>query len=143
MKIGIVILNYNTWEATTQLVEALQKQTIASDLAIVVVDNSSPTGSYENLIGLKDQYANVLALLQTGANLGYAKGNNVGLQWLDENVHPDYVVVANNDIELPDDCLEKLSVRFPSLNMACISLWLESWLLVERCKKPLVAVSLG
>lgn len=120
MKIGVVILNYNTWEATTQLVEALQKQTVSSDLAIVIVDNASPNGSYVHLTGLKDQFSNVVAVLQTGANLGYAKGNNAGLKWLDENVHPDYVVIANNDIELPDDCLEKLASRFPTLDKACI-----------------------
>ena len=120
MKIGVVILNYNTWEATAQLVEALQKQTVSSDLAIVIVDNASPNGSYEHLTGLKNQFANVVAVLQTGANLGYAKGNNFGLQWLDENVHPDYVVIANNDIVLPDDCLEKLANRFPTLDKACI-----------------------
>ena len=120
MKIGVVILNYNTWEATAKLVEALQKQTVSSDLAIVIVDNASPNGSYEHLIGLKEQYSNVVAVLQTGANWGYAKGNNYGLQWLDENVHPDYVVIANNDIELPDDCLETLAVRFSSLERACI-----------------------
>ena len=102
------------------MVEALQKQTLSSDLAIVIVDNASPNGSYEHLIGLKDRYANVSAVLQTGANLGYAKGNNYGLRWLDENVHPDYVVIANNDIELPNDCLEKLALRFPSLDNACI-----------------------
>lgn len=120
MKIGVVILNYNTWKATNQLVEALQKQTVSSDLAIVIVDNASPNGSYEHLIGLKDQYSNVVAVLQTGSNLGYAKGNNYGLQWLDENAHPDYVVIANNDIELSDDCLEKLALRFPSLDKACV-----------------------
>ena len=120
MKIGVVILNYNTWEATAQLVEALQKQTVSSDLAIVIVDNASPNGSYEHLTGLQNQFANVVAVLQTGANLGYAKGNNFGLQWLDENVHPDYVVIANNDIVLPDDCLEKLANRFPTLDKACI-----------------------
>lgn len=120
MKIGVVILNYNTWEATAKLVEALQKQTVAPDLAIVLVDNASPNGSYDHLLELKDQYANVVAVLQTGANLGYAKGNNYGLLWLDENIHPEYVVIANNDIELPDDCLETLAARFPSLERACI-----------------------
>ena len=120
MKIGIVILNYKTWEATTQLVDALQKQTIAPDLAVVLVDNASPNGSYDRLLELKDQFSNVVAVLQTGGNLGYAKGNNYGLQWLDENVHPDYVVIANNDIELPDDCLEKLALRFPTLDKVCI-----------------------
>lgn len=120
MIIGVVILNYNTWEATAKLVEALQMQTIASDLAIVLVDNASHNGSYDHLLELKDRYANVVAVLQTGANLGYAKGNNFGLQWLDENMHPEYVVIANNDIELPDDCLETLAARFPSLERACI-----------------------
>lgn len=120
MKIGVVILNYNTWDATTTFVEALQKQTAASDLAIVLVDNASPNGSYEHLLGLKDQYANVVAVLQTGANLGYARGNNYGIQWLDEHIHPEYIVIANNDIELPDDCLEKLAAKLHSLDKACI-----------------------
>lgn len=120
MKIGIVILNYHTWEATERLVEALQRQTVAGDLAIVVVDNDSPDDSYEMLLPLKDKFGIVVAVLQTGSNLGYAKGNNVGLCWLDENVHPDYVVIANNDIVLPDDCLEKLAERFPTLDKACI-----------------------
>ena len=119
MTIGVVILNYKTWEATVSFVEALQKQSLASQLSIVVVDNGSDNGSYEHLLELKS-YDNVAAVLQSGANLGYAKGNNVGLQWLDENVSPDYVVIANTDIVLSDTCIEQLVERFPTLERACI-----------------------
>ncbi|MBP5397702.1 MAG: glycosyltransferase family 2 protein [Bacteroidales bacterium] len=120
MKIGVVILNYNSWEATVAFVEALQHQTVSNDLAIVIVDNASPNGSYEKLLPLKERFPNVVAVLQTGGNLGYAKGNNVGLKWLDGNAHPEYVAVCNNDIILPDNCLEQLVLRFPSLENACV-----------------------
>lgn len=113
-------MNYNSWETTSAFVEALQRQTVSENLSIVIVDNASPNGSYEKLLPLKERFPNIAEVLQTGANLGYAKGNNAGLQWLDENVHPEYVAVCNSDIFLPDDCLEQLAGRFPSLENACL-----------------------
>lgn len=117
--IGVVILNYNTYQDTAKLVEALQRQTIAPKLQIVVVDNASPNGSYEHLKPLEKQFTGVY-VLQTGENLGYARGNNFGLKYLEENIRPEYVAILNNDVILPDDCFEKLAAKYPDLEDACI-----------------------
>ena len=105
--IGIVILNYNSYADTIKLVSELQSQTVAKDLQIIVVDNASPNDSYSQLKPLEKEYTNVV-VLQTGANLGYAKGNNFGLDYLDLHIKPDYVAILNNDIILKEDCFEKL-----------------------------------
>lgn len=121
IKVGVVILNYNTFQDTIRLVMELQSQTIVDKLQIIVVDNASPNGSYEKLKPLEDGYANTV-VLQTPENLGYAKGNNVGLKYLEENTNPEYVAILNNDVQIPVDCLEKLKKRYDLLkNPAIIS----------------------
>ena len=119
MKIGIVILNYNSYSDTITLVEALQQQTVASEFRIIVVDNASPNNSYSNLKPLEQAFTNV-KVLQTGENLGYAKGNNFGLNYLDQHIHPEFVAILNNDIVLPNDCFEKLIEKYTILENPAI-----------------------
>lgn len=119
MRLGIVILNYNSYQDTINLVEALKQQTIANKFKIIVVDNASPNNSFEHLKPLEDQFSNV-NVLHTGTNLGYAKGNNVGLKYLDENIKPKYVAILNNDIVLPKDCFEKLIEKYTILEKPAI-----------------------
>lgn len=114
--IGVVILNYATYTETIALVEALQRQTLCNNLRIVIVDNASPNESYNQLKPLQERFDNVVAVLQTGENLGYAKGNNFGLKYLEENAAPDYVAILNNDVILPDDCFERLVERYQELD---------------------------
>jgi GT2 family glycosyltransferase len=118
-RIGIVILNYNTFADTIKLVEELQKQTLANDLQIIIVDNASPNNSFEKLKPLENKYSNVV-VLQTEANLGYAKGNNFGLKYLEDNIKPEYVAILNNDIILPNDCFEKLIEKYSVLENPAI-----------------------
>ncbi len=113
--VGIVILNYKTYSDTMNLVEGLQRQTIAKQLSIVVVDNASPNDSYNMLKALEEQYINV-TVLQTNANLGYAKGNNWGLQYMERYIMPYYVAILNNDILLQENCLEQLVERYNKLD---------------------------
>lgn len=118
-KISIVILNYNSFQDTINLVNELQKQSIVNDLFVLVVDNFSPNNSYQELLPLESTYTNV-KVLQTGANLGYAKGNNFGLDYLDKHVHPEYVAILNNDVVLESDCLEKLCTKYRILERPAI-----------------------
>lgn len=105
--IGIVILNYNSFLDTIKLVNELQQQTVVVDIKIIVVDNSSPNNSYIKLKYLEKEYLNVF-VLQTSENIGYAKGNNFGLNYLDEIFKPKYVAILNNDVHFNEDCFEKL-----------------------------------
>ncbi|MCY2687799.1 glycosyltransferase [Salinimicrobium sp. TH3] len=118
-KIGVVILNYNSYQDTISLVENIQLQTVAQNIYIIIVDNNSPNGSFEELFKYKLKYSNV-EVLQTGANLGYAKGNNFGLKYLEKNIHPDYVAILNNDIILPNNCFEKLIDKYSTLENPAI-----------------------
>lgn len=117
--IGIVILNYNSYEDSIALVAALQQQTVVEQLQIVVVDNASPNDSYSQLKPLGDTYNNV-TVLQTGDNLGYAKGNNYGLEFLQGHNPPEYVAILNNDVVLPNDCFEQLIKSYQVLDSPAI-----------------------
>lgn len=113
MLIGVVILNYNTFPDTIRLTKELQSQTV-NELSIVIVDNFSTNNSYAELKPLESEFSNV-KVVQTGENLGYARGNNFGLEYLEKNVNPKYVVVLNNDVILPDNCFERLYTRYEEL----------------------------
>ncbi|UFK97122.1 glycosyltransferase [Kaistella faecalis] len=101
--VRIVILNYNESSYTIDLVKQLEKQTYPS-LEVVVVDNASRTQEKEILNHLP---AYVIKLFSE-ENLGYARGNNLGI------VHKtgkrtDYHLILNNDLILDDeDFVKKL-----------------------------------
>lgn len=117
--IGIVILNYKSYQDTIDLVQELQLQTVAKSLEIIIVDNNSPNNSCKYLKPLENQLNNV-TVLQTGANLGYARGNNFGLNYLDTHIKPEYVAILNNDIILPTNCFEKLIKHYKILENPAI-----------------------
>ena len=119
IKLSIIILNYNSYQDTINLVQELQKQTVAKDLFILVVDNASPNNSFEFLQPLETQFQHV-KVLKTEMNLGYAKGNNFGLHYLDEHIKPTYVAILNNDVILPDNCLEQLVLKYEQLEEPAI-----------------------
>lgn len=113
--IGIVILNYNSFADTINLVEELQLQSVSEQFEIIVVDNESPNDSIKMLKPLEEQFKNV-TVIETGSNLGYAKGNNFGLNYLNDHINPNYVAILNNDIILPLDCFEKLIGKYKILD---------------------------
>ncbi len=115
MKIGIVILNYLAYQVTMETVGAFMKQdTDGNEIRIIIVDNCSPNESYAKLC---DAYAEspVVDVLVTEKNLGFAKGNNFGCRKLLDEMKPDFVIISNDDILLPQpglyrwitECYEK------------------------------------
>lgn len=104
-KVSIVILNWNGWKDTIPCLESLQKIN-SKDLSveIVVVDNASNDESVKKINNFKSKFK--LTLLQTGSNLGFAGGNNVGLRYSLEN-NFDYVCVLNNDTIVDEDCIQE------------------------------------
>ncbi len=119
MKIGVVILNYNSYQDTIELVSNMEFQTLANYLEIIVIDNHSPNNSFDQLKPLERMFPNV-TVLQTGENLGYAKGNNFGLNYLDKHIKPKYVAILNNDIVLSNDCFKKLIDKYNVLKNPAI-----------------------
>lgn len=93
--IGIVILNYNTYNKTIECVNSIL-DTYVEKKVIYIVDNNSPNNSYEKLT---QNYRGIdyIKVIKSVENGGYAKGNNIGLKacLIDEC---KYVIVSNNDI---------------------------------------------
>lgn len=99
-----VILNWNGREDSLRCLEAMQRQDYSS-LRLLFVDNGSHDGSEA---AVRERFGD-LDLLQTGANLGYAGGNNAGIAWaLAEGA--DHVLVLNNDT-VPDPGFVSALVR--------------------------------
>lgn len=91
MTIAIVVLNWRNATGTIACLDALKKVT-TPDVAVIVVDNGSGDGS---VAAIREHHPD-LPLLDTGANLGYAGGNNVGIRYALEH-GAEVVGILNND----------------------------------------------
>ena len=96
--VSFVILHYMALEETIQCVESIRNN-IDGDKKIVIVDNFSPNGTFKDLKVRYEKEPDV-EVLETGSNLGFAKGNNFGYRFAVKEHDPDYVVVMNNDMEI-------------------------------------------
>ena len=94
---AFVILHYRAIDSTIQCVSSIKA--LDGDKHIVIVDNASPD---DTGIRLKEKYAedNSITVLTAPENLGFAKGNNMGVLWAVNNLSPDFTVVLNDDVEI-------------------------------------------
>ncbi len=98
----IILLNWNGWKDTVECVESCRKLSYP-DVRIVIVDNGSTDGSETRL---RERFPD-LELIQTGANLGFAGGNNVGIRYALEK-GAEYVWLLNNDTIADAEALSAL-----------------------------------
>ncbi len=104
--IGIVILNYNSYQDTEILVRELLAKPSVYNLVVQIVDNASNNCSCEYLSSKFADIHNVYVYANK-ENSGYAKGNNIGLHLL-KRFNPHYVLVLNNDVHFEIELLEHL-----------------------------------
>ena len=86
MKLVAVVLNWNGGEDTLAALQSLDA------IPTICVDNGSTDGSDR---AVAERFPDV-ELLRTGANLGFAGGNNAGLKHA-LAAGPDWVLLLNND----------------------------------------------
>lgn len=98
----IIVLNWNGKEDTLECLGSLQKLDYPH-FKILVVDNGSTDGSEE---AIKASFPSV-CFIQTGRNLGYAGGNNVGIKHALSH-GADYVWLLNNDTTVDPKALSAL-----------------------------------
>lgn len=102
----IIILNYNGDDDTIACLESLSCNDYPN-YKTVVVDNASPNGSEARLREYQRRSGRDFVLIQSGANLGFSGGNNVGIRYALEQ-GADYIWLLNNDTEIEPDALSKL-----------------------------------
>jgi hypothetical protein len=100
MFIAIILLNWNGKKDTLECLSSLQKVDYPH-FQTLIVDNGSTDDS---VAAIQEAYPNI-PLLKTKANLGFAGGNNKGIEWaLKENA--EWILLLNNDTVVAPDLLK-------------------------------------
>lgn len=128
-KITVITLNWNGADDSKACVRSLLALNYPR-FDIVVCDNASKPESWQSLLALTEEFPGRvqvfeslqqalassapradITLIQTGANLGYAGGMNVGMRYALASPATDYCWVLNNDTEVHPDALTHLVER--------------------------------
>lgn len=110
--VAIVVLNWNGADDTLECLNSLESLTY-QNFQVIVVDNGSTDDSLGKLRAYSSRYP--LVLLETGANLGFSGGNNVGIERA-LALGANYVLLLNNDTEVDPGLLDAFvtaAERFP------------------------------
>ena len=103
-KIGFVILHYMALEDTVNCVESILNNVPLSN--IVIVDNASTNKSGMKLAEMyKDNQ--LISVLLLEENLGFAKGNNKGIEFFKTQKDIEFIVLLNNDTLILDNTFEQ------------------------------------
>lgn len=91
--ISVIILSYGDAELTMAAIRSLFDRGAAyPNLEVLVVDNGSPRAELGKIRECAGRYRDI-RIVENAVNLGFAKGNNVGLT----QARGEYVMLLNND----------------------------------------------
>jgi GT2 family glycosyltransferase len=115
--LSVLIVNYNGVAHLEECLSSVVSQDFR-DFEIVLVDNGSADGS---AAFVRDRFPDV-RLVESGVNLGFAGGNNLGLT----HCRGEFVFFLNNDTRLESGALRNLAAglaEFPAVRaFACLML---------------------
>ncbi len=111
----MVVVNYNGAEDTRECAESLLGSN--SPPRLVVVDNASSEGGVEEAVaGYPD-----VETIHSPNNLGFGRGNNLGIRRALSDPECEFVFLLNNDAMIEPDTIEKLEANLddhPEAGMA-------------------------
>ncbi|HDN25816.1 MAG TPA: glycosyltransferase family 2 protein [Thioploca sp.] len=131
--IGIIVLNWRGWRDTLACLDSLQNHTYTVPISLIVCDNGSGDESFAQILSWAQHnytpseieiFSNPpfsngetgenltkclpFVLIQTGANLGFAGGNNVGIRYALATGQYEYLWLLNNDTVVDAHALSAL-----------------------------------
>jgi len=116
--VSVIIVNYNTKDLTIQAINSVIEKTEDVSYEIIVVDNASQDDSVEVL---KNEFADKIILVESKENLGFGKGNNLGMQYANgENLfllNPDTMLINNAIKDLHHFLKDNLNVAICGGNL--------------------------
>lgn len=96
--LSVIIVNYNTFQLTCKCIGSVYAKTKSTSLQVIVVDNNST----ECDPGLFAERFPAVTLCRSGVNLGFSKGNNLGI----EQATGEYILLLNSDTELKNNAID-------------------------------------
>lgn len=105
--INILLLNWNSLRASSACIRSILESKLTA-YRIYLIDNASDDQDAVKryVDSLSDERISVIL---SERNLGYAGGNNLGFQYLDQNNIAGDVLVLNPDVLLEEDTLEAMA----------------------------------
>ncbi len=107
MDLSIVTVSYNDREVLDVTLEAVFNSVTNYSYEMIVVNNNSPDRSFDMVrekYFSKPEFAEKMKLIENEANLGFGKGNNIGMR----SAKGDYILLLNSDTKLAPDNLEEM-----------------------------------
>lgn len=114
LKVGVILVNYNGKNYNEECIDSILKSTY-KNLEVIVIDNASSDDSVELL---KKRYMNNITVVETGLNLGFSGGNNVGIKLALEK-KCDFILLLNNDTVIEEKMIE-IMVETSVNNQYCV-----------------------
>jgi hypothetical protein len=99
-EISVVIVSWNACRFLEECLESLSRP-ITRSCEVIVVDNSSTDGSPEMVAA---KFPSV-TLIRSGGNLGFSKGNNLGIK----HSRGKFIALVNSDVNVLPGCLDQLA----------------------------------
>lgn len=149
LDLGIVIVNWNTCDYLERCLETVYASEGNFTYAVVVVDNNSD----DNSVAMVKEKFPQADLIASDENVGYPRGNNIGLRHLGyqdtagvSSDAPRYALLLNPDTELPPTALFEMTQfmdSHPDIGIAGPKLVLLDGSLDKACRRgfptPLVS----
>ncbi|HEY9118057.1 MAG TPA: glycosyltransferase family 2 protein [Roseivirga sp.] len=110
--VSIITVNYKQLPVTCELLNSIAQLSYPS-LEVIVVDN-------QQLSDDSDIYSSILPdviVLNAKENLGFAGGNNLGIQ----RANGEFIFLVNNDTELENGLIESLLSQFEDQQIGAVS----------------------
>jgi GT2 family glycosyltransferase len=121
MKVAFICVNYNNSIVTQGFINNVLKIQKSNEVVIVVVDNASEITEINDLSKyIFDLNNKNVVLLKSYFNLGYFKGLNLGINYINK-LDFDYVVIGNNDIMFDSNFLINLKSKIFDDSVLCIA----------------------
>lgn len=99
IRIGVVLVNYHT---NRQTIETASKYSSYESISkVVIVNNDAIEEYFMDEVDIKK-----IIVINNRENLGYSKGNNLGINKLAEE-SCKYIIISNSDVYVEEDCIIK------------------------------------
>lgn len=123
IRTAVIILNWNNASDTAACLESLSRSTVR--VLPIVIDNASTKPGFDDL---EARFPEAI-YLRNAENLGFGRGNNVGLKWALDNTDASYLFIFNNDAlvkpdtiglleEFLNSCSEEVGAATPQITFA-------------------------
>lgn len=104
--VSIILVNYKNSSDTIECIESL-REVDYKNFNVIIVDNASNDDSVQSI---RNSIKNEI-LIESKENLGFAGGNNLGIDYAIKN-GAEYVLLLNNDTTVESDFLKELINTF-------------------------------